>query len=63
MCELSPKKPNIEEKKPNNFFTPTASIKAKFVKVGVKKLNWQPRTVKYCGLQVISSFPTDARTY
>jgi len=42
MCQLPPKKPNIEKKKPKSqtiFLTPTASQKAKFVKFGVKKGN------------------------
>jgi len=40
MCQLPPKKPNIEKKKPKSqrdFLTPTASEKKPS-----KKPNWQP---------------------
>ena len=42
MCQLPPKKPNIEEKKPKSqtiFWRQLPLIKAKFVKFGVKKAN------------------------
>jgi len=39
MCALPPENPNIAEKKPNNFLTPSASKKAEIVKFGVKKAN------------------------
>jgi len=38
VCQLPPKKPNID-KKTNNFLTPSVSKKVKFVKFGVKKAN------------------------
>jgi len=40
MCQLPPKMPNMEKKKPKIqriFLTPTTCKKAKFVKFGVKK--------------------------
>ena len=42
MCQLPPKKPNIEEKKPKSqtiFWRQLPLIKAKFVKFGFKKAN------------------------
>jgi len=38
MCQLPPKKPNVE-KKQTIISTPTVSRKVKFVKFGVKKEN------------------------
>jgi len=51
------KQPNIEKKKPkrqNNFFTPTASKKAKFVRFGIKKANLAARDDHYpvCRLDI-----------
>jgi len=46
MCQLPPKKPNIEKKKPKSqrdFLTPTASEKKpNFPNLASKKPNWQP---------------------
>jgi len=48
MCKLSPKKPNIEKKKPNNYFLRQLPLtKSKFAKFGLKKAN--VATLHYAG--------------
>jgi len=37
MCQLPPKQPNIEKKKPNNFLTPSASKKSQICEIWRQK--------------------------
>jgi len=52
-CQLPPKKPNVEKKKPNSFFWRQLPLKkAKFTKFGVKKANlatlWAGYGLSFC---------------